>query len=235
MRRSDVSGSRKSKETRLERREFLQKGALAGAAAIVGSSAELTGQTSPPAASASPAPPALTTPIMTAAGEAIGPGEAQVLRDNQRSGSDFMVDVLKALGFEYVAANPGSSFRGLHESIINYGGNKGPELITCMHEESAVAMAHGYYKAEGKPMLVAAHGTVGLQHGSMALYNAWCDRVPVYMVIGNYNDAAVRRPAEWYHGVQDAALMVRDFTKWDDTPWSLTHFAESAVRAYNVA
>ena len=69
----------------------------------------------------------------------------------------------------------------------------------------------------------------------MALYNAWCDRVPVYMVIGNYNDAAVRRPAEWYHGVQDAALMVRDFTKWDDTPWSLTHFAESAVRAYQLA
>jgi thiamine pyrophosphate-dependent acetolactate synthase large subunit-like protein len=146
-----------------------------------------------------------------------------------------MVDVLKTLGFEYVAANPGSSFRGLHESIINYGGNKSPELITCMHEESAVAMAHGYFKAEGKPMLVAAHGTVGLQHASMALYNAWCDRVPVYVVIGNYNDAAVRRPAEWYHGVQDAALMVRDFTKWDDTPWSLTHFAESAVRAYNVA
>jgi thiamine pyrophosphate-dependent acetolactate synthase large subunit-like protein len=104
-----------------------------------------------------------------------------------------------------------------------------------MHEESAVAMAHGYFKAEGKPMLVAAHGTVGLQHASMALYNAWCDRVPVYLVIGNYQDAAVRRPAEWYHGVQDAALMVRDFTKWDDTPWSLAAFAESAVRAYNVA
>jgi len=224
--------SKKPEPKVLQRREFLQKGALAGAAAIVGSSAELTAQSSP---AVSPAPAAPTTPIMTAAGEAIGPGEVQVLRDNQRSGSDFMVDVLKALGFEYVAANPGSSFRGLHESIINYGGNKNPELITCMHEESAVAMAHGYYKAEGKPMLVAAHGTVGLQHASMALYNAWCDRVPVYMVIGNYNDAAVRRPAEWYHGVQDAALMVRDFTKWDDTPWSLTHFAESAVRAYNVA
>jgi len=224
--------SKKPEPKVLQRREFLQKGALAGAAAIVGSSAELTAQSSP---AVSPAPAGPTTPIMTAAGEAIGPGEVQVLRDNQRSGSDFMVDVLKTLGFEYVAANPGSSFRGLHESIINYGGNKNPELITCMHEESAVAMAHGYYKAEGKPMLVAAHGTVGLQHASMALYNAWCDRVPVYMVIGNYNDAAVRRPAEWYHGVQDAALMVRDFTKWDDTPWSLTHFAESAVRAYNVA
>jgi len=228
-----MAGRKKSKQSGLERREFLQKGALAGAAAIVGGSAELTAQNTPPAVPASPVAP--TTPVLTAAAEAAGPGEAQVLRDNQRSGSDFMLDVFKSLGFEYVAANPGSSFRGLHESIINYGGNRAPEMITCMHEESAVAMAHGYFKAEGKPMLVAAHGTVGLQHASMALYNAWCDRVPVYMVIGNYNDAAVRRPAEWYHGVQDAALMVRDFTKWDDTPWSLTHFAESAVRAYNVA
>ena len=230
-----MGATKSSKRTRLERREFLQRGALAGAAALVGSGAAVDAQTAPPAPAATPAPAQGVTPIMTAAGEAIGPGEVQVIGDNQRSGSDFMIDVLKSLGFEYVAANPGSSFRGLHESIINYGGNQAPEMITCMHEESAVAMAHGYYKAEGKPMLVAAHGTVGLQHASMALYNAWCDRVPVYMVIGNYNDAAVRRPAEWYHGVQDAALMVRDFTKWDDTPWSLTHFAESAVRAYNVA
>ena len=192
-----MSGSRKSKNKRLERREFLQKGALAGAAAIVGSSAELTGQSTPPASPAplaSPAPVAPpaqgVTPIMTAAGEAIGPGEVQVIGENQRSGSDFMVDVIKSLGFEYVCANPGSSFRGLHESIINYGGNKSPEFITCMHEESAVAMAHGYSKVEGKPMVVLAHGTVGLQHASMAIYNAWCDRVPVYMMIGNYNDAA---------------------------------------------
>jgi acetolactate synthase-1/2/3 large subunit len=219
----------------IQRREFLQKGALAGAA-IVGSATGLPADAgaqsaAPPAASAKP--PA--TPVMTAAAEATPPGDVQVLGDNQRSGSDFMVDVFKSLGFEYVCANPGSSFRGLHESLINYGGNRNPELITCCHEESAVAMAHAYYKAEGKPLLVAAHGTVGLQHASMALYNAWCDRVPVYMVIGNYNDAAVRRPAEWYHGVQDAAAMVRDFTKWDDTPWSLTHFAESAVRAYKLA
>jgi thiamine pyrophosphate-dependent acetolactate synthase large subunit-like protein len=226
-----------SNGSKIERREFLQKGALAGAAAIVGSNLAETSadaaQATPPA---SPAPPAQgVTPIMTAAGEAIGPGEVQVLGENQRAGSDFMLDVLRSLNFEYVALNPGSSFRGLHESIVNYGRNTAPELIECMHEESAVAMAHGYFKAEGRPMLVAAHGTVGLQHASMALYNAWCDRVPVYLVIGNYNDATVRRPAEWYHGVQDAALMVRDFTKWDDTPWSLGHFAESAVRAYNVA
>src|SRR5258705_2981768 len=236
--------SRRSRERLIQRREFLQKGALAGAA-IVGSAAGLPGeavqaeaaaaaqaQAQGPGAAAGGPP---TTPIMTAAAESTPPGDVQALRDDQRSGSDYMVDVFKSLGFEYVCANPGSSFRGLHESIINYGGNQSPELITCTHEESAVAMAHGYFKAEGKPLLVAAHGTVGLQHASMALYNAWCDRVPVYMVIGNYNDAAVRRPAEWYHGVQDAAAMVRDFTKWDDTPWSLTHFAESAVRAYKLA
>ena len=232
-----MADPKNSKPASRERREFLQKGALAGAAAIVGSNladapAEAA-QATPPAAPAVPAQG--VTPIMTAAGEAIGPGEVQVLGENQRAGSDFMLDVLKSLNFEYVALNPGSSFRGLHESIVNYGKNSAPELIECMHEESAVAMAHGYFKAEGRPMLVAAHGTVGLQHASMALYNAWCDRVPVYLVIGNYNDATLRRPAEWYHGVQDAALMVRDFTKWDDTPWSLAHFAESAVRAYNVA
>ena len=215
--------SKRSREKLIQRRQFLQKGALAGAA-IVGSAAAAGAQAQAP-----------TTPVMTAAAEAAEPGDVQVLGENQRCGSDYMVDVFKSLGFEYVCANPGSSFRGLHESIINYGGNKSPELITCCHEESSVAMAHAYYKAEGKPIAVMAHGTVGLQHASMALYNAWCDRVPVYMVIGNYNDAAIRRPAEWYHGVQDAASMVRDFTKWDDTPWSLTHFAESAVRAYKLA
>ena len=119
--------------------------------------------------------------------------------------------------------------------MINYGGNKSPEFITCCHEESSVAMAHGYFKAEGKPIAVMAHGTVGLQHASMAIYNAWCDRVPVYVILGNHADAAIRRGAEWYHGVQDAAAMVRDYTKWDDFPWSLTHFAESAVRAYQMA
>ena len=92
----------------------------------------------------------------------------------ERPGSDFMVDVIKTLDIDYVATNPGSSFRGLHESLINYGGNKKPELLTCMHEEAAVAMAHGYAKVAGKPMGVLVHGTVGLQHAAMAVYNAWC-------------------------------------------------------------
>jgi acetolactate synthase I/II/III large subunit len=154
----------------------------------------------------------------------------------ERPGSDFMVDVLKTLDFEYVATNPGSSFRSLHESLVNYGGNRKPELLTCLHEESAVGMAHGYAKASGKPMAVMVHGTVGLQHASMALYNAWCDRVPVFLIAGNGLDANKRRPGtEWNHSVQDCALMVRDYVKWDDYPMSLQHFAESAVRAYKIA
>ena len=99
-----------------------------------------------------------------------------------------MVDVIKSLGIDYVAANPGSSFRGLQESFINYGKNTNPEWLTCCHEEVSVAMGHGYAKIEGKPLCMFAHGTVGLQHASMALYNAYCDRVPVYMLIGNNVD-----------------------------------------------
>ena len=147
-----------------------------------------------------------------------------------------MVDVIKTLGLEYICANPGSSFRGLHESIVNYGGNRAPELLTCLHEESSVAMAHGYAKIEGRPIGVMAHGTVGLQHAAMAIYNAYCDRAPVYLIVGNTLDATARRPGvEWTHSVQDAAAMVRDYIKWDDLPVSLPHFAESAMRAYKIA
>ena len=189
------------------RRKFLTQ-AAAGAAAIV----------STPALAAQ-APQTASTDVYT----------------TDRPGADFMVDVIKSLGFEYVAANPGGSFRAIHESLINYGRNTTPELLTCLHEESSVAMAHGYAKVEGKPMLVMAHGTVGLQHASMAIYNAYADRVPVFIVLGNILDAAWRRTdVEWTHSVQDCAGMVRDCIKWDDTPASLAHFAESVVRAYKV-
>ena len=225
-----MAESPESKQTSIERREFLKTGTLAGAAAIVAPAGAARAQSDSAASRQGGAPPPMTSET-----EARPPGDVQVIAADERSGSDFMVDVLKSLDFDYICANPGSSFRGLHESIINYGGNFSPELVTCLHEESSVAMAHGYFKAAGKPLAVMAHGTVGLQHASMAIYNAWCDRVPVYLLLGNHSDAALRRSAEWYHGVQDAALMVRDYTKWDDTPWSLTHFAESAVRAYKIA
>jgi thiamine pyrophosphate-dependent acetolactate synthase large subunit-like protein len=151
-------------------------------------------------------------------------------------GSDYMVDVIKSLGIDYVAAMPGSAFRGLHESIINYGANTAPELLTCLHEEGSVGMAHGYAKVAGKPMAVLAHGTVGLQHAAMAVYNAWCDRAAVVMLAGNILDATRRRPGvEWTHAVQDAAAFLRDCTKWDDQPMSVQHFAESLVRGYKIA
>ena len=154
----------------------------------------------------------------------------------ERPGSDFMVDVLRSVGIDYVASNPASSFRSLHESIVNYGGNKKPEFITCMHEESSVAIAHGYYKASGKMMAMLAHGSVGIQHAAMAVYNAWCDRVPVMLIGGNFMDAAQRRPGvEWAHCSQSPAALLRDYIKWDDQPASLQHFAESTVRAYKMA
>jgi len=209
------------------RRRFLKSAAVTGAALVGGATGGAAAQSAPPAR---PAPGTAAT-----LGREADPAGVEVLITD-RPGGDFMVDVFKTLDLEYVAANPGSSFRGLHESIVNYGGNRAPEFITCCHEESSVAMAHGYFKAEGKPMAVLVHGTVGLQHAAMAIYNAYCDRVPLYIVAGNSIDATQRRPGvEWTHSVQDAAAMVRDFIKWDDLPASLQHFAESAVRAYKIA
>ena len=225
----------KSKKGSVNRRGFL-KGAAMGAAAGV---AALGGKPAAEAKAAQAAQARAVTPLPNAAlaaAETSPPPPRVDVYTTDRPGSDFMLDVIKSLNFDYVAANPGSTFRALHESIINYGGNKSPELLTCCHEESSVAMAHGYAKIEGKPMMVMAHGTVGLQHASMAIYNAYADRVPVYIVIGNVADGPWRRSdVEWTHAVQDACAMVRDYTKWDDSPISLRQFADSAVRAYKIA
>jgi acetolactate synthase I/II/III large subunit len=212
----------------VDRRKFLAGVAVAGAASTV----------APQKCSlAAPAPRAqsgLPPCAQMAAAETAAPTELP--RAHQPDGSDFMVDVIKTLDFDYLPANPASSFRGLHESLIDYGGNKKPEFLTCMHEESAVAIAHGYFKAAGKPLLTLCHGTVGLQHAAMAIYNAWCDRVPVIVVGGTDLDAAHRPPGvPTVHSAQDINALVRDFTKWDDTPVSLQHFAQSFVRAYKIA
>jgi acetolactate synthase-1/2/3 large subunit len=215
------------KNNGIPRRDFLRN-AAAGAAALA---AVPTAPAKQPVPERGATPP----PAISPTAEVETPSRAEVLTAD-RTGSDFMVDVIKSLGIEYVCSNPGSSFRGLHESVINYGGNKNPEFITCLHEESAVGMAHGYAKIEGKPLLVFAHGTVGLQHASMAVYNAYCDYVPLIVIGGNIIDATKRMPpVEWTHSVQDAAAMLRDYTKWDDLPISLPQFAESAVRAYKIA
>ena len=151
-------------------------------------------------------------------------------------GSDYMVDLMRGAEIKYIAAIPGSAFRGLHESIVNYGGNKAPELIVCVHEEISAGIAHGYAKAAGHPMAALIHTTVGLQHASMAIYNAWCDRVPMMLIVGNSLDETKRRPGvEWFHSAADVGAFVRDYVKWDDTPVSIGHYGESFMRAMQVA
>lgn len=217
-----------------DRRDFLKGSLLVGTAGVA-----------PPAAVARAAGPAARPPVA-----ALPPTQARAQAESGpvnvsvedgapiivNPGSDLMVDMLREAGVQYVAAMPGSTFRGLQESIVNYGGNRDPELITCVHEEISAALAHGYSKVAGKPMACLVHSNVGLQHASMAIYNAWCDRAPMMVLAGDGLDAATRRPwVEWLHSQTDLGVLVRDFTKWDDTPVSLQHYAESFMRAYEMS
>jgi acetolactate synthase I/II/III large subunit len=152
-------------------------------------------------------------------------------------GSDVVVDLLRAAGIEYVALNPGATYRGLHDSLVNYGGNKAPELLLTTHEEIAVAIAHGYAKARGAPMAAVVHDIVGLQHASMAIFNAFCDRAPV-LVLGATGpmDATRRRPwIDWIHTALVQGTQVRDYVKLDDQPASVAALPESFLRAWRVA
>ena len=215
----------------INRRDFLAGASLAGVGLATAGSAEA--QT--PAGESGARPPT-EVELAREQGQLDGyTAEESARYFVERAGSDVMVDLIKNLGVDYVTTNPGSSFRGLHESIVNYGGNVKPELLTCVHEEQAVAMAHGYTKVAGKPIIVACHGTVGLQHAAMAVYNAWCDRAPIVIIAGNHLDGPERRVLEWVHSAQDCVRPIRDYIKWDDTPPSLQHFNESLVRAYKIA
>ena len=198
-----------------QRRRFLRNAGAVGVAALV-----------PPTAAATEAAP--QTPAQAAgpagagaAGTASAP-ETAVATGHDRNGADFMVDVFKSIGFEYSPFTPSNDFRALHESLINYGGNRSPELLTCLHEEAAVAMAHGYYKVEGRPLLVMVKEDVGLMHAFMAVNNAFGDRVPVFLVTGALPTTA--RPS-----------IVQKFTKWEDSPRTLGEFAQAATRAYAIA
>ena len=221
-----------------------RRGFLKGAATALASvplAAEAQNAASPTAPPAPPGttpatPPAVRPPNAAERATETGANLGAEVLIVDHPGSDYMVDVFKSLNIDYIFASPGSSFRSLHESFVNYGGNKMPEFITTTHEEIGVAMGNGYAKIEGKPALSMAHGTVGCQHAAMAVYNACCDQVPNILILGNTSNAEERRGSvEWLHSVQDAALMIREFTKWDDNPASLQHFGESAVRAYQLA
>ena len=152
-------------------------------------------------------------------------------------GSDVVAETLRALDIPYIALTPGASYRGLHDSIVNYLGNTTPQMLLCVHEESAVAIAHGYAKVTGKAMAAAVHSNVGLQHATMAIFNAWCDRMPV-LVLGATGpvDAVKRRPwIDWIHTARDQGALVRDYTKWDDQPASPGAAREALIRAIWIA
>lgn len=152
-------------------------------------------------------------------------------------GSDVVVDLMKAFDIEYAAFNPGATFRGIHDSIVNYGGNYKPEVIFCNHEEISVALAHGYAKAKGKPMIAIVHDMVGLQHASMGIFNAYIDRVPVIVLggTGPMNSKHRRPRIDWIHTALVQGNQVRDYVKWDDQPYSLADVPDSFIRGYRIA
>src|SRR5580698_5238121 len=152
-------------------------------------------------------------------------------------GSDVVAETLRALDIPYIAVTPGASYRGLHDSIVNYLGNTMPQMLLCVHEEAAVAIAHGYAKVTGKAIAAAVHSNVGLQHATMAMFNAWCDRMPV-LVLGATGpvDAVKRRPwIDWIHTARDQGALVREYTKWDDQPASPGAAREALLRGTWIA
>ncbi|HYB42988.1 MAG TPA: thiamine pyrophosphate-binding protein, partial [Candidatus Methylomirabilis sp.] len=159
------------------------------------------------------------------------PGRAPVY------GSDLVVELLRAVGIEHVAINPGATFRGLHDSLVNHATTPKLGLVLTTHEEIAVALAHGYAKAKGAPMAAVVHDIVGLQHASMAIFNAFCDRAPV-LVLGATGpmDTARRRPwIDWIHTALVQGTQVRDYVKLDDQPASLAAIPEAFLRAWRLA
>src|SRR6202047_4828653 len=156
---------------------------------------------------------------------------------NRVWGSDAIAAMLRELDIPYVALNPGASYRGIHDSLVNYLGNTRPRMLLCLHEESAVALAHGYAKVTGRPMAAFVHSNVGLMHATMAIFNAWCDRTPV-LVLGATGpmDSTRRRPwIEWIHTARDQGALIRNFTKWDDQPASIGAAQEAILRAWLIA
>jgi len=167
----------------------------------------------------------------------VAKAQSKIEKKQPQYGSDVVVDLMKAFDIEYAAFNPGATFRGIHDSIVNYGGNYKPEVIFCNHEEISVALAHGYAKAKGKPMIAIVHNMVGLQHASMAIFNAYIDRVPILVLggTGPMNTKRRRPRIDWIHTALVQGNQVRDYVKWDDQPYSLADVPDSFIRGYRIA
>ena len=224
--------AKKPRSNGVDRRSFITGVATAGAAAVVAK---------PGSASAAQGSPKLAPPspfeiaAETAAQVQFAPNDRYHVRN---PGSDYMVDVIKSFPFDYIAAIPGNTFRGLHESLVNYGGNKKPELLSVAHEEVSGAMAHGYAKIAGKPMALMVHNTVGLQHASMALYDAWADRVPMMVIVGNGDfrcDEASRLGRLGTLRIRTLPLWCAASSNTTISQPSLGHFVESFARAYSLS
>ena len=148
-------------------------------------------------------------------------------------GSDIAAQMLRRFGIRYISLNPGASYRGFHDSLVNHLGNKNPGIVLCLHEDHSVSIAHGYAKATGEPMACVLHSNVGLLHGMMSLFNAWCDRAPMF-VLGATGPVAAekRRPwIDWIHTSRDQGAYIRSIIKWDDQPTSPDALVESMTRA----
>jgi len=152
-------------------------------------------------------------------------------------GSDSIAQCLRSMKVPFLALNPGASYRGLHDSLVNHLGNEAPQMLLCLHEEVAISIAQGYAKASGKMMGAIVHSNVGLMHATMAIFNAWCDRSPM-LILGATGpwDASKRRPwIDWIHTAADQGALVRDYTKWDNQPGSVTAAIESLLRGAQIA
>lgn len=150
--------------------------------------------------------------------------------------SDVAAEMLRRLGIDYIALNPGASYRGLHDSLVNYNGNRAPQMLLCLNEDHVVSIAHGYAKASDKMMACVLHSNVGLMHGLMGIFNAWCDRMPILVLGANGPvDNEMRRPwIDWIHTTKDQGALLRNFVKWDDEPRSVGGIIESFLRAAQI-
>jgi thiamine pyrophosphate-dependent acetolactate synthase large subunit-like protein len=151
--------------------------------------------------------------------------------------SDVAAEMLRRLDIKYVTVNPGASYRGFHDSLVNYLGNATPQMLLCLHEDHVVSIAHGYAKVTDEPMACVLHSNVGLMHGLMAIFNAWCDRMPI-LAFGATGPVAPekRRPwIDWIHTAKDQGALLRNFTKWDDEPRSPEGIVEGVLKAYQMA
>jgi thiamine pyrophosphate-dependent acetolactate synthase large subunit-like protein len=181
-------------------------------------------------------PPLTSTPVATAK---FADKDRPPRASNPQMGwaSDVMAEMLRRLDVRYISLLPGASYRGLHDSLVNYLGNEAPKMLVCLHEEHAVAVAHGYAKVTDRPMAVALHSNVGLMHGTMAIFDLFCSRAPA-LILGatGPGDADQRRPwIDWIHTSKDQGAIIRPYTKWDDEPRSVTACMESMLRAWQIA